>query len=44
MAAYIVIEHREVPAGHVGDRDVVGVDGQLVQDAAHRNDIVIGMG
>ena len=41
MPADVVIEDRQIAAGHVGDGDVVPVDHQLVKDATHRDDIVV---
>ena len=44
MAADVVVEHRDVAAGHVGDGDLVPVLDQLVEDPAHRDHVVVGMG
>ena len=44
MAADVVVEHRHVAAGHVGDGDLVLVLDQLAQDPAHRDHVVVGMG
>ena len=44
VAADVVVEHRHVAAGHVGDGDLVLVLDQLAQDAAHRDHVVVGMG
>ncbi len=43
MAGHVVIEHRDVPARHVRDDDLVFVFPQLAQNAAHRDDVVVGM-
>ena len=40
---HLVIEHRDVAGGHVGDDDVVVVLVELAEDAAHRDDVVVGM-
>ena len=44
VPAHVVVEHREVAAGHVGDGDRVPVEGQLGEDPAHRDHVVVGMG
>ena len=41
MPPHIMIEHRNVAAGHVRNGDVVRVERELVQNATHRNHIVI---
>ena len=44
MAAHVVVEHGHVAAGHVGDGDLVLVLHQFVQDATHRDHVVVGVG
>ena len=44
MSANIVIEDGQVAARHVGDGDVVAVGDQLVEDPAHGDDVVVGVG
>ena len=43
VAAHVVIEHGEAPAGHVGHGDLVVVFHQLPEDPAHRDHVVVGM-
>jgi hypothetical protein len=44
VAPDIVVEHGQVSAGHVGHGDGVPVLGQLGEDPAHRDHVVVGMG
>ena len=41
VAAHVVVEHRDVAAGHVGDGDLVPVLDQLAEDPAHRDHVVV---
>jgi hypothetical protein len=43
VPAHFVIEHGDVPRGLVCDEDVIAVLVELVQDAAHRDDVVVRM-
>ena len=44
VTPHVVIEHGNVAARHVGDRDGVPVLGELPQDPAHRDHVVVRMG
>ena len=44
VAPDVVVEDRDVAAGHVRDGDRVPVLDQLAEDAAHRDHVVVGMG
>jgi hypothetical protein len=43
VATNVVVEHSDVAARHVRDRDVVVVLRHLAQNAAHRDDVVVRM-
>src|SRR4051794_28312671 len=44
MPAHVVIEHRQISAGHVGNGDLIAVHRELVKDSPHRDDIVVWVG